>query len=178
MLERVLIAGSGGQGIIVTGKILASASTRTLPCVTFFPSYGAEVRGGTSNCQIVLSTNEIPCPVPSRVDSMIIMNQPSMDRYRKMLVHGGLMIVNATLCVSPAKMAGTIAVPATGMAERLGNIKAANMILLGVYAAHRKVIPAEHVEAEIRAAFSERDARLLSVNLEAFRAGLAYGRNR
>jgi len=177
MLERLLIAGSGGQGVILAGRIVASAAMRSVPHVTFFPSYGAEVRGGTSNCQTVLSTDEIHSPLPSRVDSMIVMNQPSMERYRKMLVRGGLMIENSTLCGRPPGATAAISVPATEMAESLGSIRAANMILLGVYLRRKKLIPVEDVESEIRSAFVGKDDSLLKINIEAFHAGLAYDRS-
>lgn len=134
MLERILIAGSGGQGIILLGKLLARLAVDAIPHITFFPSYGAEVRGGTSNCQVIFSTNEIASPLAETLDSLIIMNQQSLTRFRKGLAKNGLAVINKSLC-QPPRDKRFVLVRATEIADKLGNTRAANFIMLGAWIA-------------------------------------------
>ena len=140
MHERVIIAGAGGQGIILTGKLLASAALQHVAHITFFPSYGAEVRGGVSKCQVVLSSEEIASPVSARFDSAIIMNQASLDRYLPNVEPGGVVIVNASLCRPPPGTAA-VAVPATEQAIELGDVRVANFIMLGACLRMKPLVP-------------------------------------
>lgn len=172
MLERLVIAGSGGQGVILAGRLLASAAVSTVPHVTFFPAYGAEVRGGTSNCQIVLSSDEIASPVPERFDSMILMNQASFDNFFARLEPNGIAVVNTSLCCVPDD-SRIVSVEATGQAEKIGDLRAANFIMLGAYVGSRRGIPDSDVEGTIAKAFSSKGPRLAELNVEAFRNGLS-----
>jgi 2-oxoglutarate ferredoxin oxidoreductase subunit gamma len=172
MLERILIGGSGGQGIISMGRLLAAVAMEHVPHVTFFPSYGIEVRGGTSNCQIVLSSGEIASPVPDEVDTLIAMNQQSLDRFAGQRVAGGLLLVNASLCPEATAAGGAVLVKATDMANDLGDVRVANSIMLGVYQARRPILPLAAMEQEIRNMLAEKGDALIDLNLRAFRAGL------
>jgi 2-oxoglutarate ferredoxin oxidoreductase subunit gamma len=137
------------------------------------PSYGAEVRGGTSNCRIILSPEPIASPVAERFDSMLLMNQPSVLRFRDRLVRGGLALWNTTLCRESPGGRGALAIPATELAEALGDGRTANVVMLGAWAALRGVISAAAIEAGIRM-FLEGKPELLDVNLRAFRTGMAH----
>ncbi|MBI3986464.1 MAG: 2-oxoacid:acceptor oxidoreductase family protein [Lentisphaerae bacterium] len=172
MLERILIAGSGGQGSIFLGKMMARLATPLIPHVTFFPAYGAEVRGGTSYCHVVFSSEEIGSPVAEAFDSMLIMDQQSANRFLAQLNPQGLGIVNRTLCDVPKK-AGHVWVAATEIADTLGHPKAANLVMLGAYLAHKHVIPPLSVEEEIARSTAGMSPSAIEANLKAFRQGLA-----
>lgn len=173
MRERILIAGSGGQGIILVGKILATLAMRNVPHLTFFPSYGAEVRGGVSHCQIILSSDEIASPVSKRLDTLMIMNQASSDAFRSRLEPGGLLIINRSLCKVPDG-GDVLAPPASEMANDLGEARSANFIMLGVYASRRPLVRPADAEAAIERTFGQKNRTALDVNLRAFRAGLGW----
>jgi 2-oxoglutarate ferredoxin oxidoreductase subunit gamma len=172
MLERLLVAGAGGQGIILTGKMLANLAVKKVPHITFFPAYGAEVRGGTSNCQVVFSSEEIGSPVSDEFDSMIIMNQASLDRFLDQALPDSLVIVNSSMCEEPSSRK-VLAVPATDMANDMGNPKVANFIVLGAYLARRRIIEPEEVVTRTREMLAGKAEDLIELNLKAFRRGLA-----
>lgn len=171
MLERILIAGSGGQGIILLGRLLARLAVDTVPHVTFFPSYGAEVRGGTSNCQIMLSSQEIASPLAEEFDSLLIMNQQSAARYLPGLAPDGLAVLNATLC-QPAADRRFAPIKATEIADRLGNVRAANFVMLGAWLKRKPLLPRDTVEKLIRESFAGAKPEVIEINLKAFEAGL------
>ena len=172
MHERILIAGSGGQGVVSLGKLLARLAAETIRHVTFFPAYGAEVRGGTSNCQVILSANEIAAPIAEMFDSILIMNQQSAEHFMSALDKNGLAIVNHSLCKVHAD-SRHILVPATEIADRLGSAKAANFVMLGAWLARKPLIPNRAIENAMAAHFPDAPAALIDINIQAFRAGLA-----
>ena len=171
MLERVLIAGSGGQGVVLIGRIVATVALPRVPHITFFPSYGAEVRGGTSHCQVVLSSDEISSPLSERFDSLILMNQASCDQFLPRIEEQGIALINTSLCRAPAK-AQVVAVPATAEADRLGNVRAANFIMLGAYIARRKTADPDEVADAVAKALGKKNRELVELNVKAFRTGL------
>ena len=170
MHERILIAGSGGQGVVSLGKLLARLAAETIQHVTFFPAYGAEVRGGTSNCQVILSANEIAAPIAETFDSMLIMNQQSAEHFLSSLDKNGLAIVNQSLCKVHADIRH-ILVPATEIADRLGSAKAANFVMLGAWLERKPLIPSRAVENAMASHFPDAPAALIDINIQAFRAG-------
>lgn len=171
MLERILIAGSGGQGVILLGKMLARAALRDVQHITFFPAYGAEVRGGTSHCQVILSSDDIASPVADRFEAMVIMNQASLERFHSQAAENGLTFVNATLCDIPAGFSG-YAVQATEEARRLGDQRAANFVMLGALLSQKPLVPPDHMEQSIRAFFLSKGAPLADLNAKALRLGM------
>jgi len=176
MHERILIAGSGGQGVISLGKLLARLAAETIPYVTFFPAYGAEVRGGTSNCQVILSTNEIAAPIAETFDSIIVMNQQSVERFIAALDKNGLAIVNQSLCKVPADTR-YVSVPATEIADRLGSPKATNFVMLGAWLALKPLVPTRAIEDAMASHFPDAPAALIDINIRAFRAGLDHAKS-
>jgi len=171
MLERLLVAGSGGQGIVLAGKLLATVAVNEIPHVTFFPAYGAEVRGGTSNCEVILSSSEIASPVSLQLDSMILMNQASSARFLSHAAEGCLLLVNTSLCsIPPGSSAAGIA--ATEMADRLGDTRVANFIMLGTYVARKPFVPAREMEEGTRRLLAGKGKKLVEMNIAAFRLGL------
>ena len=172
MHERIVIAGSGGQGVISLGKLLARLAVETIPHVTFFPAYGAEVRGGTSNCQVMLSSNEIAAPIAEKFDSILVMNQQSADHFISSLEKDGVAIVNQSLCKVHAD-ARHVLVPASEIADRLGSAKAANFVMLGAWLTRKPLIPTRAIENAMTSHFPDAPPALIETNIQAFRAGLA-----
>ena len=172
MTERILMAGSGGQGVILIGKLLATVAVDSVPHVTFFPAYGAEVRGGTSNCQLVFSEKEIASPVSEAFDSMIILNRESAKRYAEQMQACRLCVVNVSLCDPESLERNAVGVPATETANTLGDGRVANFIMLGAYLAHRPVVPVAAVREAIRTFFMPKGRKLVDLNLEALRLGM------
>lgn len=175
MNERLLIAGSGGQGVISIGKMLAAIAVRSVPYVTFFPAYGAEVRGGTSNCQIVLSEDEIASPVSEQFDSMVILNQASLDKFLASRARRSVVIANSSMC-RVEHTPDIIAVRASDAALALGNARAANFVMLGAFVACKPLILADEVHTAIADTFAAKGADLVDLNIRAFKRGLALGK--
>jgi len=177
LCEEVVIAGFGGQGIILAGRLLAQTAMKAGKEVTFMPSYGAEVRGGTANCMVIIADNPIACPVISKPDSLIAMNKASLDKFAPRLKNGGLLIMNSSLIDTEPQLDETvevIAVPADELAVQLGNKKAANMVALGAYLQKRRhLTPAAATEA-LPDVLAERYHKTLPVNAEALRRGADF----
>jgi 2-oxoglutarate ferredoxin oxidoreductase subunit gamma len=171
MLERILIAGSGGQGVLMIGKLLAGVALHHVEHVTFFPSYGAEVRGGTSHCQIILSSRKIASPVSEVFDSLIILNQASVESFLSRRTESARVLLNASLCRAEASN-GFVMIDAQDQANRLGLTRVANVIMLGAYVAGNPLIPATSVEEAIRTKLAHAPNGLLDVNLKAFQTGM------
>lgn len=173
MHERIVIAGSGGQGGISLGKLLARLAIETVPHVTFFPAYGAEVRGGTANCQVIISTTEIATPLAEVFDSILAMNQQSAERFLSALDKDGVAIVNQSMCKVRAD-SRYVLVPATEIAGHLGNTKAANFVMLGAWLARKPLIPVQAIENNMAVHFPDAPAALMAINIKAFRSGLDF----
>ncbi len=172
MTERILIAGSGGQGIVLIGRMLAGMALPHVPHITFFPAYGAEVRGGLSNCQLVFSDHEIASPVNTMFDAMILMNDACAKRYRDALRSGGTMVYESGLCVSLNGRTG-IGIDATRMADEMGDRRAANFIMLGALSAARPLFPPDRLEQEVATVFAGKPETVHKLNIAAFKAGHA-----
>jgi len=141
MIERMIIAGAGGQGIMLLGKVLATAAMKENKFVTWLPSYGAEVRGGTAHCMLVISDSPIASPYVDRADTLIVMNAPSLIRFKKRIAAKGLIILNSSL--APDYKSGLVRVVDCRFSEvaiKLGNVKVANMVALGAYLKLKMVI--------------------------------------
>jgi 2-oxoglutarate ferredoxin oxidoreductase subunit gamma len=136
MLIKTVIAGFGGQGVMSMGLNLAQAALLEGKNVTYLPSYGAEVRGGTANCTVVISDEEIASPVASSPEFVIAMNQPSAVRFQNQIQSGGLFFINSSLVESAISRGdiNVVSVPANSIAEESGNPKGANMVMLGAFA--------------------------------------------
>jgi len=172
MTEKIIIAGAGGQGIMVLGKVLAEAAMREDKYVTWFPSYGAEVRGGTANCMVVISDEEIGSPYINKADSMIIMNEPSLLRFSSRIKEKGLLIINSSLSKSqPDTKAYVSRYPFTDIALQAGNIKVANIVALGCFIAKSKVVNINTVMQVINDFAPQNRRELAAINKNALKAG-------
>jgi 2-oxoglutarate ferredoxin oxidoreductase subunit gamma len=171
-LTRILMAGSGGQGIVFLGKLLANAALESAPHITFFPSYGAEVRGGDSSCQVILSPSEISSPVSREFDLMILMSPQGVEKFLPSLAPGGIAVVNSSL--APLQTApNRILIPATQEADRLGDQRVANLIMLGALMARRPLVRTERIEMLLRD-FMAGSPVILARNLAAFQCGIQF----
>ncbi len=171
--HRIIAAGFGGQGILTLGRLLCIAAMREGKMVTYMPSYGAEVRGGTANCQVVISPGTIYSPLVEQADSLIIMNQPSYERFRDALKPGGLVALNSS-AVEPDGATSDIELlplPAAETAADMGNARVGNVIMLGAFAEVTGLIRQESAREALREVFTGRKAEMLDLNLEALEAG-------
>jgi len=176
MHERILVAGYGGQGVISLGKFIAGLAVETIPHITFFPAYGAEVRGGTSNCQVILSDRVIASPVASCFDVMFLMNQRACDVFLPSLDRRGLAVINASLGTTPPNRR-YIQVKASDIAIQQQNPRAANVVMLGALLAVNPILSEAAVKAGIRSFLADAGEAIIASNIQAFEAGLAAGRS-
>lgn len=174
--EEIICAGFGGQGVMFLGKLLAQAAMMEGLQVTYLPSYGAEVRGGTAHCNVIISSEEIASPAIGSPTSAIVMNHPSLKRFEQKIRSGGLLVVNSSLTLEPAarKDIDVVEIPATEMADSLGNVQVANMVALGCYLQKRPVVPLSTVLACLEEALPKRRHELLKINQEALGRGADF----
>lgn len=176
MQTEVMIAGFGGQGVLFAGQLLAYAGMDAGLEVTWIPSYGPEMRGGTANCTVIISNDEIGSPVVKHPTAVIAMNRPSLDKYEKIVKPGGLLVVNGSLVDRDVQRTDlrVINVPASEEAEKLGDRRLTNMVLVGALLAGLKVLPFKNVEAAIQAHTSARNQKLVPLNIQAIHQGAKF----
>ena len=178
MERNLMIAGFGGQGIMVMGKLLSYATCEaTEKFVTFFPSYGAEQRGGTANCYVVISDDPVGAPLGDVMDDLVVMNGPSLNKFLYKLQPGGTLFINSSIVKDPIVRDDitVVAAPVTELSLELGNAKVLNVIMLGVYIGFTNVIPEEVVLETILKQLGKKEA-LIPLNKQAFAKGLEIGR--
>ncbi len=177
--EGIIVAGFGGQGIMLTGKLLAQTAMKAGKEVTYMPSYGAEVRGGTANCMVVIANEKIACPVVSKPDSLIVLNKASLNKFAPRLKNGGLLIMNSSLIDTEPELDDSItviAIPADQLAVELGSKKAANMIALGAYLQKRGCLAPDAAAQALPQVLAERYHKTLPLNIEALRKGSEFAK--
>lgn len=174
MYQGVIMSGFGGQGIISAGILLAYSGMVDGKHVTFFPAYGAEMRGGTANCSVVVSSEEVASPVVSRPDSLIVMNEPSLTRFEPALKPEGLLLINTSLISSKPKRAdiNPISITANQIAEEIGSIKVANMVMIGSLINHTKAVSLESVIKTLPKVYPRAKKEILDMNVEALKKGV------
>lgn len=175
MQTEIILSGFGGQGVLFAGQLLAYAAMDEGRHVTWIPSYGPEMRGGTAHCTVIISDDEIGSPLVRRPAAVIALNLPSRDRYAPLVAPGGVLVVNASLVPhgAPRDDIRVLEVPANELAEALGNGRLANVVLLGALLAALPVLPLEAVERALGAHLPERHRALLGLNRQALRQGAA-----
>lgn len=173
MIERIIIAGAGGQGIMLLGRVLAMAAMKENRYVTWLPSYGAEVRGGTAHCMVIISNREIGSPYIDRADSLIIMNAPASERFKYRIENKGLFILNSSLAsIDTEKNVSILKYPFTDIALNLGNIRVANMVALGCYLAKKKIIDIKNIFGVFQESAPVDKKHLIEINKKALLAGM------
>jgi 2-oxoglutarate ferredoxin oxidoreductase subunit gamma len=173
MTTKCIMAGFGGQGVVLMGTLLSYSAMVEGKHTTFFPSYGAEMRGGTANCSVVVSDDEISSPVVNQPDCVVAMNIASLDKFESRVRPGGLIFVNSSLVKQEVKRDDVeeIRIPANDLAEGLGSAKAANMVMLGGIIKKTSAIGLDSAIESLSKVLSERAMALLDVNKEALRKG-------
>jgi 2-oxoglutarate ferredoxin oxidoreductase subunit gamma len=176
MQNDVIMAGFGGQGILLIGKMLAYAGMHEGKEVSWLPSYGPEMRGGTCNCTVVISDRPVGSPVIRSPRAVLAMNLPSLDKFEHDVRPGGLLLVNSSLINrDPSRSDVTVVrVPANEIANSLGNPRAANMVALGAYLGATGAVSVAEVEAVVRETFSAKP-QLVDSNLLALHRGFEVG---
>ena len=171
--EEIIIAGFGGQGVLSMGQTLGYAAMVENKEVTWMPSYGPEMRGGTANCITIVSDDKISSPIISRFDTAIILNQPSMEKFENKVKPGGVLIYESTniLHASERTDIDIYPIPAADEANKLNNVKVANMILLGAFLARKPVVSFDSVIEALKKVLPERYHHLLALNRQALEAG-------
>ena len=178
MVEELIIAGFGGQGVMLMGQLLSYAGLHEAKNVSWMPSYGPEMRGGTANCSVVISTESIGSPIVTEPTTLIVMNRPSLDRFEQAVRPGGLLIYNSSLIDREPRRTDIriIAVPAVEMAREAGSDRVANMCVLGVYLAATGVVALESVAECLKEVLPERRHDLIPLNVEALVRGASLVR--
>ena len=173
MVHEIIFAGFGGQGVLLMGQLVAYAAMSEGREVSWFPSYGAEMRGGTANCAVVVSEARVGSPVVSEPTALVTLNRPSLERFLPMLRPGGVLIYNSSLIETvPERSDITIvAVPANEIAGELGESRVANMVALGALLGRTKVVSTENVMAALAKALPKHRQNLLPVNRLALERG-------
>jgi 2-oxoglutarate ferredoxin oxidoreductase subunit gamma len=172
MLIKTVFAGFGGQGVLSMGLNLAEAAMLEGKNVTFLPSYGVEVRGGTANCTVAVSDEEIASPVASSPEFVVAMNQPSLARFQNQLQSGGVLFYNSSL-VNPQTPRGDIelvSVAAGDIADQMNSPKSANMVMLGAFARKTNLVSVETI-AEVLHNILKKKPKLIAINKKALMAG-------
>ena len=174
--QDVIIAGFGGQGVMLIGNLLAQAGMEHGLEVSFIPVYGAEMRGGTANCTVVLDEHAIGSPLVREPMSTIILNEPSLSKFQPRLSADGVQIVNASLVaenlLDTAKR--TVYIPVNDMAHELGNVKMANMVALGAWLKATGALPLNVVQEALNRVVSAHYAKLISANAKALEQGYNF----
>jgi 2-oxoglutarate ferredoxin oxidoreductase subunit gamma len=174
MTEEIIIAGFGGQGVLSMGKILAYSGVMQNQEVTWMPSYGPEMRGGTANVTVIVSDERISSPIVNEYDTAIILNQQSLDKFECHVKKGGLLIFDPNGITHPPTRTDIKIYTIEGAEEaaRMGNPKTFNMIVLGAFLKLKPVVELKNVEKGLRKSLPERHHKLISVNMQAIHVGM------
>jgi len=174
MQEEMIIAGFGGQGVLSMGQILCYSGVMEDKEVTWMPSYGPEMRGGTANCIAIISDTKISSPILTKFDTVIALNQPSLDKFENAVKPGGLLIYEASTILNPPTRTDIDIVPieAANEATKLKNSKVMNMIVLGAFLQKKPIIKMENILEGIKKVLPERYHHLIPLNKQAIEKGM------
>jgi len=179
MERSLLIGGFGGQGVMVSGQLLgyAAAEETTEKYVTFFPSYGAEQRGGTANCYVVISDMPISSPMVDFTDELMIFNNPSLEKFESCVREGGTILVNSCIVtIEPTRHdVRVLKVPATDIAVELGNPRVQNLVMVGAYVGYTDLLDAKAVKLAAEKKLGTKRPEFIPLNNAAFQRGWDIG---
>ncbi len=178
-MKELIIAGFGGQGVMLMGQVLAGAGMFEGKEVSWLPSYGPEMRGGTANCHVIVSEERIGSPFVSSPDVVVAMNLPSMDKFAPQLKEGGLLIINSSLIDTEPerKDIRVIKIPANELAAEVGSDRAANMVALGAIIEKVKIVEVDSIIESLKENLPERHHKLIPLNEEALKRGMEAARD-
>ncbi len=177
--EDIIFAGFGGQGVLFAGQLLSYAGMAEGLHVTWIPSYGPEMRGGTANCTVILSEEEIGAPIIHHPTIAVVLNLPSMEKYEPLVKPGGLLIVNSSLIPMSTERQDirSIDIAASDIATELGNPRMANMVILGALIGATQIVSLETVARQLDEHLSQRQRKWLEPNIAALKKGAELGRS-
>lgn len=175
---KIVMAGFGGQGIVLIGNVIARACVIEDKNVVGMVSYGAEMRGGTANASVVISDTEIADPFVVHPTHAIILNHPSLERFESTIAPGGTILMNTSLMQRPLERSDldSIQIDATDIAHELGNRRVANIVALGAFIQHTELVAMDSIEQGIRELFSAKKPKLIDINIQALAAGTERSR--
>jgi len=173
MLDEIIIAGFGGQGVLLMGRLIAYAGMLEGKHVAWMPSYGPEMRGGTANCTVIISSEEVASPVVPNPMTLIAMNKPSLDKFEPQVETEGVIILNKSLISQEVKRndLAVVGVSANDIANDLGNLRVANMVVLGVYIAHRKTVKMDTIFQALEKMLGKKSRDIIEINKKALLKG-------
>jgi 2-oxoglutarate ferredoxin oxidoreductase subunit gamma len=176
MMDKIILAGFGGQGVMFLGKVLAYAGMGSDLELCWIPSYGPEMRGGTANCSVILSDEEIHSPVIDFADCAIVLNKPAYDKFSPRIKPGGVLIVNSSLAklTEVREDITVIQIPATDIANEMGSTSIANMVCLGALLPSLKLINLEKVEKAMKKLVGNKRPELMKTNIDAINKGISF----
>ena len=174
MKKKLFCAGAGGQGALAIGQMIAKAGMEEGLEVTWLPSYGPEMRGGTANCTVVVSDRPISCPLINDADILVVMNLPSLTKFQSMVVPGGKIFINSSLVpvTSDRTDVDVYQIPCNDIARDLGNERASNIVMLSAILKETGIVKEETMREQIEKMFSGRKAKFLPANLAALKTYL------
>ena len=174
MNEELIIAGFGGQGVLSMGMTLAYAGMVEDKQVAWIPSYGPEMRGGTANCTVIVSDTNVSSPIISTYDTAIVLNQPSLEKFEAKVKPGGMLIYESNSILNPPmrKDIDIYAIPAAVEADKIGNKKTMNMIILGAFLGKKPLVSVKAIMEGLSKVLPERNHHLLPVNEKALKHGM------
>ncbi len=174
--EQVIIAGFGGQGVMMMGKLLAHAGMIEHRHVSWLPSYGPEMRGGTANCHVIVSEQQIGSPVIAESTAVIAMNLPSLDKFEPVVQPGGRLLINSSLVdrTSNRTDVSVLEIPVNDMANQQGSLRVANMVMLGAYIALTRVVNKETIVEALQEVLGQTKQHLRDINVKALEEGIAF----
>ena len=179
MEKSFIIAGFGGQGVMVIGQLLSYTTCETTDkYVTYFPSYGAEMRGGTANCYVVISDEPVGAPKVEKPDYLVVLNDPSMMKFKNSLIPGGTVFINSSVVTHEPERddISAVKVDAGSIAYELGNPKVLNIVMLGAIIGYTEILPEEKVLKTIFKKLGAKRPELNELNEKAFYKGIEIGK--
>lgn len=179
MKQSFVFSGSGGQGIMSAGMMLAHAAIDMGKHATFLPEYGPEQRGGSAKCTVIISDDEIVSPLTKKCNNFVAMNEQAFNKFCDDVKDGGIMVLNSSRIKSAAAVEGKkiISVPVDDIALEVGNIKVANIVIIGALIGATGVVSKEVFVASLEAKFKEKKPEILAMNLKALEKGIEFGAN-
>lgn len=176
MMVKTVLSGFGGQGVLMMGHALAHAAMSAGYHVTYLPSYGAEVRGGTANCTVAVSNDEIASPIASEPDHLVVLNTPSLYTFQNRVARGGSLFLNSSIVsVEPSRHdCGIYRIPASEIAEKIGNPRTANTIMMGAFLKVTGLVPPDIYLHSMEEVMGSKKKAIVEINRRAFAAGYDY----
>jgi len=171
--NKIIIAGFGGQGVVLGANVIAQTAVIEEKNVTAMVSYGAEMRGGTAHCALIISDKEIASPAVENPNSTIILNEPSLDKFEDKITKNGLIVLNSSLVKRDVKRNDieTVKIPATDIAIELGNVRVANLVMIGAFIKKTNILDLNNVLENLHKFFPKRKQDLIEINKKALEKG-------